>query len=151
MDFYQEFFDEKGEPNMKGYLETTLFSIIQKAEKERYLKEIFYAVLDADHQDFEILLAYPEKIKPGDDLIYALLDQFNALANDYLMSRLVEPTEFVVETISSEEFLNKVSDHQSRVFSVGYELENAHKLQTYDWEEKYKKLIQEHPELKENS
>lgn len=151
MDFYQKFFDENGQPNMKGYLENALFSILRKAEKERYLKDIFYAILEADHQDFELLLAYPDMVKPGDELIYALLDQFNAISDDEMMSRLVDPGVFGIEAISSEEFFNKLSQYQSRLFSVEIELKNIQQQKAYEWQAKYDKIIHDHPELKENS
>ena len=149
LDFYKEFFDEKEQPNMKAYLENVLFTIIKKAEKERYLSEIFYAVLDGDNQDFEIILAYPEMIKPGEDLIYALMDNLNAFADDELMSRLVEPSEFVIETISSYEFFGKMSHHKTRLISVTLEFENAAHEESWPWADKYKELIKEHPELEE--
>lgn len=148
VDFYQEFFDEKEQSNIKKYLENILFTLIEKVEKERYLSEIFYAMLGGDNQDFELLLAYPEMIKPSEDLIQALVDNFNTFADGYLMSRLVESSDFSVETISSVEFMNRISQCKSRLFSVHIELIKTYKEQTYDTERKYKELLMEHPELK---
>ena len=56
-----------------------------------------------------------------------------------------------METVSIEEFLNKVSQHQSRLFSVALELDHIPEQKAYELEEIFDKLMQEHPELKENS
>lgn len=148
-DYYQEFYDEQGQPNMKSYLEHILFTLIQKAEKERYLEDIFYAITEADNQDIQILLAYPELINPSDDLIYGLMDHLNLVADEELMSRLVEPEDFGIEVISSSEFLGKISIFQTRLYSVAQELQTVHRERSYEYERKYKEFLKDHPEQPE--